>query len=154
MHTTSISRRFLVPWQCCQGSYRCTDVITMITVTHNYWLIHWHQVNISINWFLPFGLSAGRVLSSPVSVRLSVRLSVTLFVRAITRDAYDLGLPNLVYWLTLGIRSLGLFLRGQGQRSRSPGQKMWVFFLHFGLVRTISKKVMDGFSPNLHRIWI
>ena len=30
--------------------------------------------------FLPFGLSAGRVLSSPVSVRLSVRPSVRLSV--------------------------------------------------------------------------
>ena len=26
-----------------------------------------------------------------------------------------------------------------------------MFFGHFGLVRTISQKVMDGFSPNLHR---
>ena len=51
------------------------------------------------------------------------------------------------------MRGLGLFLRGQGQRSRSQGQKMF-FFLHFGLVGTISQKVMDGFSPNLHRICI
>ena len=29
-----------------------------------------------------------------------------------------------------------------------------MFFCHFGLVRTISQKVMDGFSPNLHRICI
>ena len=29
-----------------------------------------------------------------------------------------------------------------------------MFFWHFGLVRTISQKVMDGFSPNLHGICI
>ena len=38
-----------------------------------------------------------------LSVRLSVRLSVCKgFVRAITRDTFDLGLSNLVYRFTLG----------------------------------------------------
>ena len=50
--------------------------------------------------------------------------SVTLFVYAITRDRFDLGSPILVYGLTLVQLTSLLFLRGQGQRSRSPDVKM------------------------------
>ena len=39
-------------------------------------------------------------------------------------------------------------VKGQGHEVKK------CFFCHFGLVRTISQKVMDGFSPNLHRICI
>ena len=62
--------------------------------------------------FLPFGLSARRVLSSPPSVRLSV---CNAFVRAITQDAFDIGFTKFGIWVDLGHTQFGIVF----DRSRS-----------------------------------